>query len=130
MSGTRCANVGCARIRSSPARPSAWSKPSPRSPKVTGRLEPDYDRRIYNASPETLLDVVREADDGAQTILLVGHNPGLLLLLLQLARADNHALRVRIEQGFPTAALAVVELADSWADAGSASGEVVDLILR
>jgi phosphohistidine phosphatase len=95
-----------------------------------GKLDPDYDRRIYNASPETLLDVVREADDAVQTILLVGHNPGLPLLLLQLAHTDNHDLLARIEQGFPTATLAVVELADRWADAGSPRGKVVDLILR
>jgi len=47
-----------------------------------------------------------------------------------LAHTDNHDLLARIEQGFPTATLAVVELADRWADAGSPRGKVVDLILR
>jgi len=89
-----------------------------------GPLEADYDRRIYNASPETLLDVVRQADDGAQTLLLVGHNPGLQLVLLGLTRGQAG-------ESFPTAALAVVNLAvASWADADQASGELVDLLLR
>src|SRR5258706_1241122 len=58
-----------------------------------GSLQPDYDQRIYNASPETLLDVIRQADDSAQTLLLVGHNPGLQLLLLDLTRGDDRGLR-------------------------------------
>src|SRR5258708_2397719 len=53
-----------------------------------GPVEPNYDQRIYNASPETLLDVIRRADDSAQTLLLVGHNPGLQLLLLDVTRGD------------------------------------------
>ncbi len=88
-----------------------------------GPLEANYDRRLYNASPATLLDVVRETDDGAQTLLLVGHNPGLQLLLLNLTQG-------RVGENFPTATLAVVDLAVAhWADADPANGEVVDLIL-
>ncbi len=96
-----------------------------------GPVEADFDPRIYNASPETLLDIVRQADDGAQALLLVGHNPGLQLLLLDLAGDDDNGRRDRIEHGFPTAALAVVELpVSSWADAASGSGELIDLIIR
>ena len=96
-----------------------------------GPLTPDFDERIYNASPGTLLDVVREADDSARTLLLVGHNPGLLLLLLDLTRDDGDARRARIEQGFPTAALAVVDLpATTWAEVEAGGGQLVDLILR
>ena len=89
-----------------------------------GAIDPAYDQRIYNASPGTLLEVVRAIDDDAQTLLLAGHNPGLQLLLLALTRD-------RIGEHFPTAALAVVDLAAaSWADVEPASGAVVDLILR
>jgi phosphohistidine phosphatase len=96
-----------------------------------GPLEAGYDRRVYNAAPDTLLDVVRDADEGAQTLLLIGHNPGLQLLLLDLTRADDHGRRARIEETFPTAALAVVDIASSsWTDAKLANGAVVDLIFR
>jgi phosphohistidine phosphatase len=86
-----------------------------------GPVGADYDRRIYNAAPDTLLDVVRQADDGAQTLLLVGHNPGLHLLVLDLTRGDDGGLRARIEGTFPTATLAAIDLS---------SGELVDLIIR
>ena len=96
-----------------------------------GPLDPDYDRRIYNASAGTLLDVVRGADDGAPTLLLVGHNPGLHLLVLDLTDGDGGGLRNRVENSFPTATLAAVELAiSSWTEAGDTSGELVDLIIR
>lgn len=96
-----------------------------------GPLEVEYDHCIYNASPGTLLDVVRQVDDGAQTLLLVGHNPGLHLLVLDLTRGSDGGLRAQIDESFPTATLAVVELAISnWADAEPASGELADLIIR
>jgi len=96
-----------------------------------GPLDPDYDRRIYNASARALLDVIREADDDAQTLLLVGHNPGLHLLVLDLTDHDDVGLRARIENSFPTATLAAVDLAISnWTDIQPADGELVDLIIR
>src|SRR5262245_50553530 len=79
-----------------------------------GAIDASFDERIYNASPETLLDVVRNADGDAQTLLLVGHNPGLQLLLLDLTSG-------RIGENFPTAALAAVDLAVTrWAEVGKA----------
>jgi phosphohistidine phosphatase len=78
-----------------------------------GPLDADYDRRIYNASAGTLLDVVRETHDDAQTLLVVGHNPGLHLLVLDLTNDGAGGLRIRIENSFPTATLAAVDLAIS-----------------
>src|SRR5882757_2730189 len=40
-------------------------------------IEPSYDRRIYLASAQTLLDVIHDTPDSAERLLLVGHNPGL-----------------------------------------------------
>ena len=53
--------------------------------------------------------------------LIVGHNPGLELLIAGLTR---------VERKFPTAALAVIDLAARrWAEVESGSGEIVELIL-
>src|SRR6185295_17628817 len=40
------------------------------------RFEPIYDRRIYGASPKTLVEVIHDADDKVEWLLIVGHNPG------------------------------------------------------
>lgn len=95
-----------------------------------GPLRADYDERIYDASLGTLLDLVRQADDSAQALLLVGHNPGLQELLLDLAGRDESGLRDRVRANYPTAALAVLDLAmESWSDLRPGSGEMVELIV-
>ncbi len=74
-----------------------------------GALAPAWDRRIYLASASTLLDVIHELPEGADSALLIGHNPGLedLVLMLVPDRAGD-LLRDSVEEKFPTAALAVI----------------------
>src|ERR1700747_2679052 len=38
---------------------------------------PTFAERLYDATPRTLLDVFRRADPAAESLLVVGHNPGL-----------------------------------------------------
>lgn len=82
------------------------------------RLTPAWDRRVYLASADTLLEVVQEAPAEAASLLLVGHNPGLeeLVLMLVPDQADDE-LRDELEDKFPTAAVAELTFAtDRWAD--------------
>ena len=39
-------------------------------------LDPDFDQRVYMASPACLLDIIHEVADENSTLLIVGHNPG------------------------------------------------------
>ncbi|EIZ80238.1 putative phosphohistidine phosphatase, SixA [Novosphingobium sp. Rr 2-17] len=89
-----------------------------------------WDRRIYLANSATLLDVLREQDGDPRSILLVGHNPGLEDLIFDLVPDDGTSpLRDAVEEKFPTAAYAVIELPiDSWDDLAEASGRLVHLI--
>lgn len=92
-------------------------------------IEPAFDRRLYNASPETLLDVIRGIDDNVERLLVVGHNPGLPHVLLQLADKDSDGLRGEVAAGFPTATLAEVRLAvERWRDVAPGSGRIVSQI--
>lgn len=77
-----------------------------------------WDRRIYLASSATLIDVLRDLPDTLAKVLMVGHNPGLEDLVLDIV-ADNetNALRTAVETKYPTAALATLTFAaDQWAD--------------
>jgi phosphohistidine phosphatase len=88
-----------------------------------GPLAADYDERLYLASPQTLLDVVHEAPATAARLLLVGHNPGLENLALELAGAGP--LRSEIEIKYPTATLAEIALpVESWAKVRAGAGEL------
>jgi phosphohistidine phosphatase len=88
---------------------------------VTGygeALAPVWDRRIYLASATTLLDVVHSLPAGADSALLVGHNPGLEeLVLLLVPDAGEQLLRDSVEAKFPTASTVELRIdAADWSD--------------
>jgi phosphohistidine phosphatase len=88
-------------------------------------LHPIFDPRIYLASAETLLDLVQEIPDQADRVLLIGHNPGLEMLALELTEGNPNAYRGEIEVKYPTASLAVIELdVEHWRDAVMGRGRI------
>ena len=88
-----------------------------------------FEQGIYLANAEALLDLVRGLPEAVEAALLVGHNPGLERLILELTRDDAARLRQRVAVKYPTATLALVELAaNHWSEVGPNSGEIVDLI--
>lgn len=59
---------------------------------ILGYAEADivFEKSLYHASPEELLDVIRRQSEAVQTLVLVGHNPGLTELIQELGcRLDN-----------------------------------------
>lgn len=79
-----------------------------------------YDDRIYEASPNTLRHVASELNDGFDSALLVGHNPGIEDFIRYLT-GDLEPM--------PTAALAVIELSiDSWSKINSNTGKLAEII--
>ena len=89
-----------------------------------------FEPRIYGAGADALLSLVRALPQSTRSPLLVGHNPGIEQLLVELARDDDGGLRRRVAEKYPAGALAVVELpAHDWTDVGRASGQIVELIL-
>lgn len=82
-------------------------------------VDAHWDRRIYLASSPTLFDVVRDFPDHADSVLMAGHNPGLEELILDLVPDTRTSpLREDVEAKFPTASIAVLDLAiDRWRDA-------------
>ncbi len=73
---------------------------------------------IYEAAPETLLGLVRAIEDGARTVLMIGHNPGFQeLASLLVGHGDRYAFQ-RLSQGLPTSGLVVLDFpTDSWREA-------------
>jgi phosphohistidine phosphatase len=90
----------------------------------------NWDRRIYLASSATLLDLLREADDAADSILMIGHNPGLEDVIFDLVPDDGSSpLRDLVEEKFPTATYAVLEMdIDRWADIKDGTARLVHMM--
>lgn len=86
------------------------------------------DERIYEASPDDLLAVLRDGDDLATSLVLVGHNPGLhdAARALLAAGADGDLRRLA---EFPTACLAEFELdTGSWRELSWRTGRLLSLV--
>jgi len=84
-------------------------------------LSPRFDPRIYEASTEALLGIVRSTDDQVGSLLLVGHNPGFEQLAARLTDTEVDKM--------PTAALAEIELpVDHWRDVGESGGQLVRFV--
>lgn len=76
------------------------------------------DRRIYHASEEDLLEVIKETDDHINSLMLFGHNPGFNWLAQSLTEQDLGNI--------PTCGIVASKLnITTWKDIGSGTGELV-----
>ena len=79
-----------------------------------------YDERIYEADAASLLEVVRQAAESADALMLVGHNPGMEELV-ELLTGEV--------QGMPTAALAYISLdVEKWSKVRAGEGHLEWLV--
>ncbi|MBR2688125.1 MAG: histidine phosphatase family protein [Aquamicrobium sp.] len=88
------------------------------------RPEPNFSQALYEAPAETVLDEIRHNGDDADTLLVLGHNPGLGDLAALLAdKASPAKLTKSLNRKFPTGALAVFEFNGDWTaiDSGTAT---------
>ena len=65
--------------------------------------------RIYEAGVQAILDTVRQTPDRIHALLLVGHNPGLQDLALQLIGKGREPELSRLRRKYPTAGLVVID---------------------
>ena len=97
------------------------SSPAERASNTTERLceameltdqQIHYDSRIYEAYTHDLIAVLADGPANAERILLVGHNPGLEQLLIQL----NKGILEIPDDGkiLPTATLAILTINENW----------------
>jgi phosphohistidine phosphatase len=75
------------------------------------------EERIYEASPQSLLQITRGIRDESENVMVVGHNPGMEGFI---------ALLTGNLERMPTAAVAVIEIdLEKWADLASGSGKLI-----
>ena len=87
-------------------------------------LNSRFERGIYEASALSLWQIVESASNGAESLLLVGHQPGLQALATMLASRSD-ARQHEIRDYFPTAAFAMIAFdADDWRRIEPGTGRV------
>ena len=90
--------------------------------KADVQIEPE----LYAAPARNLLEVLHKVPDQVESVMLIGHYPGIQDLALSLARPGSQISRLR--RKFPTAALATLELNGTWRELAPGSAELVSLV--
>jgi phosphohistidine phosphatase len=88
-----------------------------------------YDRRLYNADTDELLDVIHETPAEARTVILVGHGPGVPRLADELALDGTSPERTELTKKYPTSGLAVLHLTRRWTDLGPDDADLVSYVV-
>ncbi len=92
-----------------------------------GTLAAEFDRRVYLASAEALLDLIHAARDDGASLLLAGHNPGLENLAMLLG--GDGPLKAEIAVKYPTGTLTEVQFeVERWADVSRGGGTITRFI--
>jgi phosphohistidine phosphatase len=88
-------------------------------------LEPELDRGLYAADPDTALDLLRGIPADVSTVVVVGHNPTVAALanLLDDGTGDRAATDA-MAAGYPTSAVTVLAYDGAWADLGFGAARV------
>jgi phosphohistidine phosphatase len=81
---------------------------------------------IYAASAHELLERLRAVDQEVNTVLLIGHNPGIEELALELAAAGDGLDEIR--RKFPTGALATLTFEGGWDELGHAGARLTEFV--
>ncbi|MGH6736315.1 MAG: SixA phosphatase family protein [Methyloceanibacter sp.] len=88
-------------------------------PKVT------YEDALYHASPAEMLEILRAIQPGASRVMIVGHNPEIQALALDLVGSGPKHVRDRLREKYPTAGLAVINFtAGLWSSIDVNSGSL------
>ena len=81
--------------------------------------------RLYNATAQDILGIIKAAPAAAHSLLILGHNPGLHAVALLLVASGDIETRERLREKMPTCGLAIIDFAfDDWAKLHPQSGRL------
>jgi phosphohistidine phosphatase len=86
----------------------------------------EIERELYAASADRLLERLRALDDDVESVMLIGHNPGIEQLALSLAGDGEKLADVR--RKYPTAALATLEFKGRWSELQPGTARLADFV--
>jgi phosphohistidine phosphatase len=91
--------------------------------------ELQYRREIYHAWVPELLSLIRNVGDEIQTLLVLGHAPGIPDLVEHVCVRTKSPDWAQMDSKFPTSALAVVHVPGPWRELGKARAELESFVV-
>ncbi|HEY7004807.1 MAG TPA: histidine phosphatase family protein [Gaiellaceae bacterium] len=92
-----------------------------------GKASVLFEEALYGATADDLLACINVVPDAVDSLMLIGHNPGLQELALDLASSGDDL--GRLESKFPTAAVATLALAKTWSHVGPGDAVLADYVV-
>ncbi len=113
------------------------SSSSARTRQTLARFEKGYGRELnaqflddlYGAWPDVMLDLIQNAPEGVQSLMLVAHNPGMHEAAMQFLDGGDKAAMAEMDYKFPTGALAQFEFeTTTWPGVKFGAGKLVRFV--
>ena len=112
-------------VSTSRRRQETWSLIAPELGKITKRDVGE----IYEAPAERILDAIHAVEPSVESLIIVGHNPGMEDLARLLIKGDGGEAGARMRRKFPTAGVAVLDLpVDDWTEVRSHVADLADFV--
>jgi phosphohistidine phosphatase len=93
------------------------------------RFKVMFDPELYLAEESTLLVEFHKTPDIVQTMLVVGHNPGLAEFAFRMSGSGDMQARARLDMKYPTSGLTILEFdSPHWATIGWGAGKLIHFI--
>jgi phosphohistidine phosphatase len=87
-------------------------------PAISKTATVSIDPELYGADATEILELLRSVDPQIREVLVIGHNPGLQDLAIDLAGEEEAGLVNALRTKFPTGALATFDVQVGWAGLG------------
>jgi phosphohistidine phosphatase len=86
----------------------------------------ETEEELYGASAGALLERIRAIPGAVPSAMIIGHNPGLQQLAVDLVSAGS--AREQLEQKYPTGALATLAIECEWHEVDHGAGTLVNFV--
>jgi phosphohistidine phosphatase len=129
--GRRAAAAMAGRLRAIGGEPGLTLCSPARRARETAELlglsaAPVLEPALYGGAARAVVERLRRVPDHIDALLVIGHNPELQALALELAREGP--LRRELAAGYPTGALAALRHGGTWSELRWGSCELVEFV--
>ena len=86
---------------------------------------------LYAASTSALIDRLQRVPEDVESVMVIGHNPGMQTLVLRLAGAGNGVEQAElgeVQRKFPTAGLATLTFECAWSELGPGRANLIGFV--
>ena len=92
-------------------------------------LKATFDERLYDASPQTVFEIIQENATGCPALLIIGHKPSMHRLGTELIAASDLDNREKLRENLPTSGLVAIAFPfDDWTRLHAQAGRLTHFV--